>query len=91
MRFRRKKGCINRRRTKISDNNQLLFFETSAKDGNNIQVIFTESATYLMDKIESSQLNLNVTDSGIKIGKYPNNGGEEPDSKVKKRKKFVVN
>ena len=72
---------------KFADDNQLLFFETSAKDGNNIQEIFTESATYLVDKIESGQLNLNATDSGIKIGKYPKNGGEEPDSKVKKKKK----
>ena len=87
---------------KFADDNQLLFFETSAKDGNNIQEIFTESATYLVDKIESGQLNLsatylvdkiesgqlnlNATDSGIKIGKYPNNSGEEPEKNKKNKK-----
>ena len=70
----------------FAEENNLIFFETSAKDGNNIQEIFTESATYLVDKIESGQLNLNATDSGIKIGKYPNNGGEEPDKNTKKKK-----
>ena len=68
---------------KFADDNQLLFFETSAKDGSNIQEIFTESATNLVDKIESGQLNLNASDSGIKIGKYPKNGEGEIKEKEK--------
>ena len=68
---------------KFADDNQLLFFETSAKDGSNIQEIFTQSATNLVDKIESGQLNLNASDSGIKIGKYPKNGEGEIKEKEK--------
>ena len=45
---------------KFATDNQLLFFETSAKEGNNISEMFTESATILVDKIESGQLNLNI-------------------------------
>ena len=71
---------------KFATDNQLLFFETSAKDGNNIAEMFTESATILVDKIESGQLNLNATDSGIKIGKYPNSGEAAPKKKKKKKK-----
>jgi len=71
---------------KFATDNQLLFFETSAKDGNNIAEMFTESATILVDKIESGQLNLNATDSGIKIGKYPNSGEIVPKDNEKKKK-----
>ena len=71
---------------KFADDNQLLFFETSAKDGSNIQEIFTESATNLVDKIESGQLNLDANDSGIKIGKYPKKGGDEIKEKKKDNK-----
>ena len=71
---------------KFAEDNQIMFFETSAKDGSNITEIFNESATYLVDKIESGQLNLNATDSGIKIGKYPNNGGDGPKNEEKKKK-----
>ena len=71
---------------KFAADNQLLFFETSAKDGSNIQEIFTESATTLVDKIESGQLNINAADSGIKIGKYPKNGGGEIKEKEKSNK-----
>ena len=59
---------------KFAEDNQIMFFETSAKDGSNITEIFNESANCLVDKIESGQLNLNSSDSGIKIGKFPNNG-----------------
>ena len=59
---------------KFAEDNQIMFYETSAKDGSNITEIFNESANCLVDKIESGQLNLNSSDSGIKIGKFPNNG-----------------
>ena len=50
----------------FAEENDLLFFETSAKEGNNIQEIFLESATFLVDKIEKGEISLE-TDSGIKI------------------------
>ena len=71
---------------KFADDNQLMFFETSAKDGSNIQEAFTESATILVDKIESGQLKLD-SNSGIKIGKFPNSEDEKENDKIKKNKK----
>ena len=50
----------------FAEENDLLFFETSAKEGNNIQEIFLERATFLVDKIEKGEISLE-TDSGIKI------------------------
>ena len=64
---------------KFATDNQLLFFETSAKDGTNIQEIFNESASILVDKIESGQIKLDSSDNGIKIGKYPNKSEGETD------------
>ena len=46
--------------------------KTSAKDGTNIQEVFMESVTNLVDKIESGQIKLDTANNGIKIGKYPN-------------------
>ena len=51
----------------FAEENDLLFFETSAKEGNNIQEIFLESATYLVDKIEKGEISLQTSDNGIKI------------------------
>ena len=56
---------------KFADDNNLLFFETSAKNGNNIQEIFNESATNLVENIESGKIKLDSPDNGIKIGRYP--------------------
>ena len=70
---------------KFAEDNQLLFFETSAKDGTNIEEIFIQSASNLIDKIESGQIKLGGSDSGIKIGKYPNN--EESKDDVNNNKK----
>ena len=71
---------------KFAEDNQLLFFETSAKDGYNIQEVFNESATILVDKIESGQLKLD-SNNGIQIGKFPNSGEEKGNDKDKKKKK----
>ena len=70
---------------KFADDNNLLFFETSAKDGTNIQEIFIESVTNLVDKIESGQLKLDTANNGIKIGKYPNKEEDEDDAKSQKK------
>ena len=40
----------------FAKDNNLMFFETSAKDGSNIQELFINSATNLVDKIESGQI-----------------------------------
>ena len=60
---------------KFAEENNLLFFETSAKDGNNIQEIFLESTTTLVDKIENGEIKLELNGNGIKI----NNSYEDED------------
>ena len=67
----------------FAEENNLLFFETSAKDGNNIQEIFLESANLLVDKIENREIKLEESDNGIKI----NNSYEDEDMVKLKNKK----
>ena len=69
----------------FADENDLLFFETSARDGNNIKEIFMESANLLVDKIEKGEIKLENTDNGIKINK--DDDEEEYIIKVKNKKK----
>ncbi len=70
---------------KFADENNLLFFETSAKDGTNIQEVFVESVTVIVNKIESGQIKLDSATNGIKIGRYPNKGNEEKSNSKKKK------
>ena len=65
----------------FAEENDLLFFETSAKEGNNIQEIFLESATYLVDKIEKGEISLQTSDNGIKI----NNLDDEQEFIIKNK------
>ena len=53
--------------------NNLLFFETSAKNGNNINEIFLETAKILMNKIEKGEILIENNNTGIKIGNSENN------------------
>ena len=68
----------------FAEENDLLFFETSVKDGNNIQEIFLESATILVDKIEKGEIKLEASDNGIKIN---NSDDDEDINKNNYRKK----
>ena len=52
---------------KFAEENDMLFFETSAKEGNNIQEIFSESVSILVDKIEKKEIKLETSNAGIKI------------------------
>ena len=70
---------------KFADENNLLFFETSAKDGTNIQEVFVESVTVIVNKIESGQIKLDSATNGIKIGRYPNKRNEEKSNNKKKK------
>ena len=70
----------------FAKDNNLMFFETSAKDGSNIQELFINSATNLVDKIESGQIKLDSSDNGIKIGKFPNSGGSKDFSEIRQKK-----
>ena len=48
--------------------NNMLFFETSAKSGENIENVFYESAEIIDKKIEEGYYNLNSENCGIKMG-----------------------
>ena len=67
----------------FAEENNLLFFETSAKEGNNIQEIFFESASVILDKINNGEIKLETSDNGIKI----NNSVEDEDMVKLKNKK----
>ena len=69
----------------FADENNLLFFETSAKSGINITECFNESATVLVDKIENGQLKLDQASNGIQIGNFPDS--EQNENLRKKKKK----
>ncbi len=62
---------------KFAEENNLIFFETSALNGNNIEEIFVQSATDLVNKLEAGELNNDLVNSGIKVFKYPNKGVED--------------
>ena len=68
----------------FAEENDLIFFETSAKEGNNIQEIFVQSATNILDKINNGEIKLETSNNGIKI----NNSEEDEDSnqKINQRK-----
>ena len=51
----------------LADKNEFLFFESSAKDGTNVDEIFTNSAKEIAKKIEQGFYDLE-TESGIKKG-----------------------
>ena len=60
-----------------AEENNLVFFETSALNGSNIEEIFIQSATDLVNKLESGELNNDLSNSGIKVFQYPNKGIED--------------
>ena len=62
---------------KFAEENHLKFFEASALNGHNIEEIFIQSATDLVNKLESGELNNDLVDSGIKVFQYPNKGVED--------------
>ena len=69
---------------KFADDNGLLFFETSAQDGTNIEELFTEATSNIVNKVESGKIQLDTHNTGIKIGKYPNKEIEQALEKKKK-------
>ena len=69
---------------KFADDNGLLFFETSAQSGSNIEELFTKPTSDIVNKIESGKMQLDAHSTGIKIGKYPNKEIEQALEKKKK-------
>ena len=69
---------------KFADDNGLLFFETSAQDGTNIENMFNTITSEIVRRIESGKIQLDTHNTGIKIGKYPNKEVEQALEKKKK-------
>ena len=68
---------------KVADDNGLLFYETSAQDGTNIEDMFNKVTSDVVNKIETGKIQLDTHNTGIKIGKYPNKEIEQALEKKK--------
>ena len=69
---------------KFAEDNGLLFFETSAQDGTNIEEMFTQATSNIVKRVESGKIQLDTHNTGIKIGKYPNKEVEQALEKKNK-------
>jgi len=69
---------------KFAEDNGLLFFETSAKNGQNIEEMFNKCTEDIVTRIENGKIVVDAFTSGIKIGKYPNKEVEQNLVKNKK-------
>ena len=69
---------------KFADDNGLLFYETSAQDGTNIEDMFNRVTSDIVNRIETGKIQLDTHNTGIKIGKYPN---KEIEHALEKKKK----
>ena len=69
---------------RFAEDNGLLFFETSAKSGKNIEEMFNKCTEDIVTKIENGRIVVDAFTSGIKIGKYPNKEIEQNMAKNKK-------
>ena len=52
----------------FADQNALLFIETSAKNGNNVDAAYINAAKSILSKIENAEYDLSNEHCGIKIG-----------------------
>ena len=57
---------------KLADENDMMFFETSAKNGFNVQEVFLKSANEILKKIGENYYDLNNEACGIIMGKRKN-------------------
>jgi Ras-related protein Rab-2A len=69
---------------KFAEDNGLLFYETSAQNGNNIEDMFNKVTSDIVNRIETGKIQLDTHNTGIKIGKYPNKEIEQALEKKKK-------
>ena len=68
----------------FAKDNGLLFYETSAQNGTNIEDMFNKVTSDIVNRIETGKIQLDTHNTGIKIGKYPNKEIEQALEKKKK-------
>ena len=61
----------------FADDNNLIFFETSALNGEGINDVFQFCVKEIVEKLESGKMQWDNNSSGIKIGKFPSKDVEE--------------
>ena len=69
----------------------MLFFETSAKGGDNIENIFFESGEMIANRIDEGYYDLNKENCGIKLGLNPTNNiklEQNKSNQEQKNKKY---
>jgi len=75
----------------LAEKNNMLFFETSAKTGKNVEEIFYKSADEIINKIKTNYYDLENEECGIKIGvinkREENNFINLKDNLIKDEKK----
>ena len=74
---------------KFADDHGLMFFETSAKNGKNIEEMFNKCTEEIVSRIENGTIVVDAFTSGIKIGKYPSKEIEQ--NLVKKKERVLLN
>ena len=69
---------------KFAQENNLKFFETSALNGNNVEEVFLEASTELLNKVENREISYD-SNSGVQIRNFPNKEIEELLGKKQKK------
>jgi len=67
--------------SKFGEENGLLFLETSAKSGENVEEAFLKTSRIIFQQIQDGSLDVSGVDTGVRTGK---NGGKETTTKIKK-------
>ncbi|KAM3141903.1 hypothetical protein pb186bvf_005989 [Paramecium bursaria] len=70
----------------FAEQHKLLYFETSAKTGYNVNTVFEDIAITIFNKIDKGQIDFNNDSNGIKLGTYYKTEQEEEMSSIGRRK-----
>ena len=68
----------------FAEENNMVFYETSALDGTNVEDVFDYAVKELLDRLETGKMEWDANSSGVKIGKFPNKEVETIFEKSKK-------
>lgn len=68
----------------FAEENGMIFFETSALNGNGIKEVFEYGVNELVDRLESGKMEWDANSCGVKIANFPN---KEVEAIIEKHKK----